>query len=217
VPILLVGAVFLLAAMEFTLPVTPFKTTLLTALQGRSMRAAQVDAVRDGYYLSPEGNPVGIRVSYEVRFPRGGRLSSSPSLKAVDDRYRHYQTSMGRLASFTIDPPPEKIEAGEYLFADKESYLFTADFLPTFLAVERRSGLQTLCLWMGDTPTLSGDELLDLLQDPEESGYRVEVVLRGNSYFIPPLVAWSGETTRRYSLSTFYRSAVKEEFPPCPW
>lgn len=219
--LLICGAVIFLV-MEMLLPVSPFKTTITTALQKRAMQAVEIRNVSDAPFLSPQGNPVGVRVSFEAVFPRGGQLSVSPSLRAVDERYHHYQTSMGHLAGITVTPEPEKgADSVDYRFAPGGSYRFSADFYPTFLFIAHSGGRGLekgdLCLWETDTPTLSADDLRGLLSDPLETLYSVEVNVRGNSYFTAPRQAYTGTSIRRYSLKTIHESALREGARPCPW
>ena len=218
--ILVICGIVIFIAMEILLPVSPFKTTVSNALHKRAMQAVEIRNVRDEPFLSLKGNPVGVRVSFEAVFPRGGKLSVSPTLRAVDERYHHYQTSMGHLAGITVAPEPEKDSSGNYHFAAGGSYRFSADFYPVFILIAHSGGRGMekgdVCLWEEGTPTLSADDLQSLLHEPIETLYNVEVKVSGNTYFTAPRQAYSGTTTRSYSLKTLHEAALLEGARPCP-
>lgn len=219
--ILVVSGAIIFMIMEIVLPVSPFKTTVITALQKRAQQVVEISNVRDEPFLSPKGNPVGVRVSFEAVFPRGGQLSVSPTLRAVDERYHHYQASMGHLAGTSVTPEPEQDDSGGYTFTAGGRYRFTADFYPIFLFIANTGGRGLeqgdLCLSENATPTLSLDGLRALLREPIATAYSVEVQVRGNTYFMAPRLAYSGTTTGRYSLKTIHDSALREAARPCPW
>lgn len=210
----------MLVVMEILLPVSPFKTTVISGLQKRALAVVEISNVRDEPFISPQGNPVGVRVSFEAVFPRGGKLAVSPTLRAVDERYHHYQTSMGHLAGTSVVPEPEKGDDGDYQFATGGSYRFSADFYPVFLLIARSGGRGLdkgdACLWEKATSTLSVEGLHELLRESIETEYSVEVSVSGNTYFTAPRLAYSGITTRSYSLKTIYERALLEGVPPCP-
>ena len=58
-------AVAMLVGYEMVLPATP----LTSWRSERAMKAAVVEYIRDEPLLSAKGNPIGIRVTYEVIFP----------------------------------------------------------------------------------------------------------------------------------------------------
>ena len=219
--ILVICGVVVFIAMEILLPVSPFKTTITSALQKRAMQAVEIRDVRDEPFLSARGNPVGVRVSFEAVFPRGGRLSVSPTLYAVDERYHHYQTSMGHLAGTSVSPEPEKGDSGEYHFVPGGVYQFSADFYPIFITIDNSGGRGLkkgdICLWEESTPTLSADALRRFLREPVETAYSVEIKVSGNTYFTAPRQAYSGTTTASYSLKDIHEAALLEGALPCPW
>ncbi len=219
--ILVICGIVIFIAMETLLPVSPFKTTISSVLQKRAMQVVEIRNVRDEPFLSRKGHPVGVRVSFEAVFPRGGTLSVSPSLRAVDERYHHYQTSMGHLAGITVVPEPEKGDSGDYHFEPGGSYRFSADFYPVFILIARSGGRGLkegdVCLWEEGTPTLSADDLQGLLRKPIDTLYNVEVKVSGNTYFVAPRQAYTGITTGSYSLKTIHEAAFLEGALPCPW
>ena len=217
---LLILGVVIVIIMETLLPASPFKTTITSIFQKRAMQAVEIVNVRDEPFLSEKGNPVGVRVSFDAVFPRGGKLSVSPALRAVDERYHHYATSMGHLASTTVTPEPEKGDAGDYYFAPGGRYRFTSGFYPVFIIIAHSGGRGLekgdLCLWERETPTLSVDGLRALLREPIETAYQLEIKVSGNTYFTTPGLAYSGTTGRNYSLKTFHEAALLEGALPCP-
>lgn len=219
--ILLICGATIILVMEILLPVSPFKTSISTALQKQAMEAVEISHISDEPFLSPTGNPVGVRVIFEAVFPRGGQFSISPTLRAVDERYHHYPTSMGHFAGTTVTPEPEKDDSGDYRFTPGVRYRFSSDFYPIFLFINTRGGRRlekgAICLWEKDTPTLSADDLRVLLRQNIETLYSVEITLRGNTYFAAPRLAYSGVTKGSYSLKTIYERALLEGALPCPW
>lgn len=204
----LLSGIVLCLAFEVLLPVSPFKTTISSWRIKKAVDSVQISGVTDEFFYSLQGNPVGIRISFDAAFPRGGFLSVSPTIRAIDDRLHQYMTSMNHFANITIEPQPEKDpESGDF-FAGGQSYRFTTDFLPSFLYIYSHD--EELCLYDKGV-----DEFKQIVIDPIKTKYSMEIHVDGNSYFVSRRVAYSDYTQKAYSLNTFYESALNQRAKPC--
>lgn len=206
--LLLLSGIVLSLAFEILLPVSPFKTTISSWRIKKAVDSVQISGVADDFFSSVQGNPVGIRISFDAAFPHGGFLSVSPTVRAIDDRLHQYITSMSHFANITIEPQPEKdSERGDF-FVGGQSYKFTTDFLPSFLYFSNHD--KELCIY-----GKSVDEFKKIVIDPIKSKYSVEIHVDGNSYFVSRRIAYSDYTQKAYSLNTFYESALNQRAKPC--
>jgi len=206
--LLLLSGIVLSLAFEVLLPVSPFKTTISSWRIKKAVDSVQISGVADEFFSSAQGNPVGIRISFDAAFPHGGFLSVSPTIRAIDDRLHQYITSMSHFANITIEPQPEKDpERGDF-FVGGQSYRFTTDFLPSFLYFSNHD--KELCIY-----GKSVDEFKKIVVDPIKSKYSIEIHVDGNSYFVSRRVAYSDYTQKAYSLNTFYESALNQRAKPC--
>jgi hypothetical protein len=118
---------------EVLLPATPFATWR----SERGMRAAAVRNIHDELLLSAKGNPIGVRVTYEVVFPSHVVTNVNLSLAHVERELAPYtqSTEFGRPAQ-TIDPEPSSEDLYK-VFEKKTVYRFTVTSLPGFLSTTR--------------------------------------------------------------------------------
>lgn len=204
----LFSGIILCLVFEALLPVSPFKTTLSSWRIKKAVDSVKISGVTDDFFYSLQGNPVGIRISFNVAFQHGGFLSVSPTIRAIDGRLHHYMTSMSHFANITIKPQPEKNpEKGDF-FVGGQLYRFTTDFLPSFLYTSRHG--EELCLYAKGV-----DEFKKIVTDPIKTKYSVEIHVDGNSYFVNRRIAYSGYTQKVYRLNTFYESALNQNTKPC--
>lgn len=209
---LLVGIIICLL-FEILLPVSPFKTTISSMRVQKVVDSVIISDVADELFRSHQGNPIGIRISFNAAFPQGGIVSVSPTIWALEDRYHHYQTGMSHFANIAVEPVPERNPDFEYIFAKGQAYTFTADFLPGFLYIP--NGDNELCLYEKESRTLSLEQFREIISEPVGSGYSVEIKISGNSYFVSPRTAYSGTTDQTYSLKMFYESAMIQGAGSC--
>jgi hypothetical protein len=204
----LLSGVILFLLLEILLPASPFKTTISSLQMQKTVDSVKISDVTDELFYSPQGNPIGIRISFDAAFPRGGFLSVSPTIRAVDKRLHHYMTSMSHFANITIEPKPEKDYESRNIFISGKSYKFTTDFLPSFLYTSNHD--EELCLYDKGV-----DEFKKIVSDPIKTRYSVEVHVDDDSYFVSRRIAYSSYTQKAYSLSIFYEGALNQRAKPC--
>jgi hypothetical protein len=193
---------------EFLLPVSPFKTTIVSWRIQKAVDSVHISGVTDEFFYSKQGNPIGIRISFDATFPHGGFLSISPTIRAIDNRLHHYMTSMNHFANITIEPQPEKDSQKGDFFVGGQSYRFTNDFLPAFLYFSGQD--KKLCLYAKGV-----DEFKIIVIDSIKSRYSVEIHVGGNSYFVSRRIVYSDYTQKDYDLNRFYESALNQSARPC--
>ncbi len=217
--VLPIAGILLMICLEVLLPVSPIKTTIISARTQRAIDRAVVSELSDELFYSALGNPIGIRIKYSVEFQDSGEFSVSPTLYSTDSRYHHYQTGMSHFANIEIIPEPERSKYGGYIYRKDQQYQFIADFLPGFIFLARRDSKNLkkneLCLYETESQTLSVEEFGKLVSEPLGSHYNIEVGIGGNSYFVNKRWTITERTTRSYSHKTFYDSALKENAGKC--
>ena len=164
---------------------------------GRSERlaaATQVLDVKDEPLLSRNGNPIGIRLTYSIRFPNNGYFWQSPAATPETSLWVGGWAG-GRLVRQEVQPPMERGKTGVPQYSQKTTYKFDTEFIPNFL------------MWNTDQTKLC------LLTPPPEYQVAFENLLRGGPRHYK--VSISGTkfetlTTGQYDPQAFLDSAKKE-------
>jgi len=215
----LAAALVIISIFELVLPVSPIKTTVVSANKQKLIEATKVSNVTDELYYSNNGNPIGIRIRYQVEFPATSTYSVSSNLHAIDKRYHHYQTSMSHFANIDRQPEPESVDAGTYKYKTGVTYHFTEDLLPGFIYLypykknDHQAG--DVCVIKNPTQTMLLEDLEKLLGEDIRTPYRINVSVNGYTYFVSRRTAIDENTRNQYSLKTFHDSAVKEGATKC--
>ena len=123
----------------------------------------KVSDVTDETLYTESGNPIGIRVSYTIRFPWNDHYDVGPFLRPADGFYRAIRDQMPdrsythgplhmKAVARTIVPFPEKANDGKMdpkslqvptygLWLDKSvNYRFTFDMAPRYIGVKKDGG-----------------------------------------------------------------------------
>ena len=204
-------AVSLVVVVEVLLPQTPLRA----ARESRALRKTTVQNFTDEPFLSPGGNPIGVRVRYEATFPVSGVYTVSPSLSPVQPFIggaEEQAIRMGHMLSAIDPPPPPTNEPGERLFEAETPYRFVFDVLPSFLHFDPRSG--ELCIWFQRNRTYREADVIARLGEELATRYRLTVQASGGGG-VGRFVVAEHTTTTAYDVSDFYESALEEGSLTC--
>ncbi len=166
-----------------------------SARQERLAAGVQVFNVHDEPLLSAQGDPIGIRLRYSMRFPNSDYFWQTPSLHLGKD----FGTGIwadGRFTQPTVHPP--MAAGGKYgvpRYEQGRQYDFSADVLPYFL-LQDPAGTK-LCLVEPLPEYRAGFERL--IAGGEALHYKITI--HGTKF--------EAETEQAYSPRTFYESAMK--------
>jgi hypothetical protein len=217
--VLMIIGILLMIILEILLPVSPIKTTYVSARKQRAIDRVIISNLNDTYYYSSQGNPIGIRITFEVLFSDRGEFSVSPTLYTSDTRYNHYILSMSHFANIEILPKPERTERGVNYYQKGKRYKFICDLLPGFIFEAQRDtknlNKNELCLYELESQNISAEDFGRLINDPNGAYYNIEVIVSGVSYFVTKKVVATAVTSKSYSHKTFYHSALKEKTGKC--
>jgi len=106
---------------------------------------AQILSWRDEPLLSEKGNPIGIRLSYSMRFPLEGSYSPSPSV--YPERVSHgFTGALGmRVHRGSVEPAPDGASpSNQWVFGGRGNfkagvaYNFTVDLIPNYAAFDEK-------------------------------------------------------------------------------
>ncbi len=158
----------------------------------------EVSAMKDETLFSPQGNPVGIRFTYSMRFPDNNYFWHSPYVSPEEYLGVSVWTDM-RTANRTIDPPmigtdPLRYERGK-------TYHFTVDMVPYF--VIRNADKTTSCILK--PPEEYAEAFQKVIASDEEVHFNITIA--GTNF--------RGVTANAYSPKLFYDSAIKEGALEC--
>ena len=156
---------------------------------------AKVYNMKDEILFSKMGNPIGIRLNYQMRFPDNKLVTMYP------EKHFHVDIWAGmHIANQNSEPPmiatnPPKHERGKF-------YNFTIDMIPNFL-IPNIDKTKPLCI--AKMPKEYADAFQKLLQNNEAMHFSIEV--------------WDTKyrevTANNYSLKEFYDGAIKEGLLEC--
>jgi hypothetical protein len=165
------------------------------AHQERLAAATEVIGMRDEELVSPQGNPIGVRLKYSVRFPSSNYFWQSASLQA-DNRLAVGVWADGHRAGEVIEPPLTSAENGAPRYEQSKTYDFTTEFLPNFLMWNPQK--TSLCIV--DSPPEYAAAFRALILNGSPLHYTVAI--SGTKY--------QAQTEHAYDLKSFYQSAEKE-------
>jgi len=205
-------SVIVLLSAEFILPVTPLKA--------RSRQAAientLVRNLTDELVLSGGGHPIGVRLTYAVRFPDSGVYSVGPSVAIPTRDYTGAIPSalhLGFRREPASRPVPERTgEPGERYYLTGVDYQFTVDLAPSFFRID--APRDEPCLSFQPNQNYSEDEWLAVVTQGLRSPYQVEMLVDGESG-TQRRVAQQYVTTGEYDVSEFYESLLADGVTRC--
>lgn len=89
---------------------------------------------QETFRLSKRGNPIGIKISYDLVFSVSGSYYLNTELQAVNPTLQHYNLQMGSISPrLRIEPPVEYSWWGGMQFESNTVYHFVEEIKPTFL------------------------------------------------------------------------------------
>jgi hypothetical protein len=200
-------AVAMLVVYEMVLPATP----LTSWRSERAMKAAVVQNIHDEALLSAKGNPIGIRVTYEVIFPHAVVANVYLGLTRVQGEVRPYMQSkeFGRERETTIDPEPS-VKGLYKVFERKRIYKFTVASMPGFLHYDEKTQQPCLDLYS----QISEAEIVEAITKMGPDKYRMSISLTSDD--VPVSVYGGGSVTaREYDLEAIYQTIVTEGHQQC--
>ena len=189
---------------ELLLPATPLKAMLAL----RAAEAVEVRSVHDEVLLSPRGNPIGIRVTFEAVVPRTGEYSISASaLSRVADEVL-WPLNFGHSRRSGAEPPPSPGGEGPYdVFQEGVVYRFTTDLMPEFLSFHERD--TEPCLVNVTTKYISEADFVSALSRSRNMKYRGGIHV-SNALSMQSAVVHTYVTSRGYDVEAMYRTIAIE-------
>lgn len=166
-----------------------------SAEQERLAAATQVFNVHDEPLLSAQGDPIGIRLRYSMRFPTSDYFWHTPSLRAGKD-FGAGLWADGRFTEPTVTPVMQPGKYGAPRYEAGKQYDFAVDVLPYFLVQNKAK--TKLCIVEPPAEYRAGWERL--MESGEALHYKITI--QGTKF--------EGETANAYSPKTFYENALKE-------
>lgn len=202
-------AIVILLVNEALMPATPFDA-LRTR---RTVQAAEVRNIKDEVLLSAKGNPMGIRLTYDVMFPRQVVASVHASLRRAQGELQPYmQWTLVAARTTTIVPEPPTRDIYE-VFNGKTLYRFTVAYLPGFLAYDEKA--QQPCFRNGYSG-LSEAEMVAGIKRADTNKYNISISFGSDAVPEPMHHPGSHVTSREYDLEAMYQTIVIEGHRICP-
>jgi hypothetical protein len=189
----------LLPVMTCVIPagILSYRSSRTEALYAKVKRESSIVTMEDEEYLTERGNPVGIRVRYEVRYPKGAE-AVIPHLPP---------------ASLSSAPFPYlqgfSMRNSEYHAINATDYVHTVDLVPGFMPQ---------IVQFPGSPGYPGTAGADVcFHWPDQASQRTATLSTPPRTFQVFLSepAYSAETHRSYDLRRFYNGAVKEGAKEC--
>jgi hypothetical protein len=199
-------AVAMLVVYEVVLPATP----LTSWRSEHAMKPTVVQNIQDEPLLSAKGNPIGIRVTYEVIFPHAVVANVHLGVTRVHGEVLPYMQAkeFGRHTE-TIDPEPSAQDIYN-VFERKRIYRFTVASMPGFLYYDKKTQQPCLDLYSG----ISEAEIVAALQKMDRDKYRMWISLTSDN--VPIAVHHSSYVTSgEYDLQAMYQTILTEGHQQC--
>jgi hypothetical protein len=194
---------------ELLLPATPLQAWRHT----HGLKGVRVLEVRDEPFLSPRGNPIGIRISFDAVVPRTAAYSISVAtlMKASGETIwpLHFAYSPG----IRVEPPPVPQAESPYdIFQKDVVYRFSQDMMPAFIRYDEKT--KTVCLAEVRTKYITEADFLSALAANRDIGLHVEIHVNGEFNSVS-MVAAEGVTSHHYDMQTIYDTIGKEGAGRC--
>ena len=204
-PVLLFAghALMVLCLTELLLPGTPLKEWWTQ----RTLMSGEVLSIRDDVATTSTGDPIGIRVTFEIRFSRRfvGAIYTA-QITSPEDAAPQFPVAYHR-AEAEIEPRPAASDIHQ-VFERGVVYRVTSTAMPSFRFLIYGTG--RACR---DTPAgMSDDEILAVLRQIGTRRDRLSIFV-GNSDSGTATVA--EYLTSPYDLEAMFRSVIREGLEPC--
>jgi hypothetical protein len=199
-------AVCIVVPSQVLLPASPFRTRG----SRRALNEADVRNVRDEVLLSAKGNPIGIRVTYEVTFPEPVVALVGLGLSEVEP-VPYVQSMQLSGQSDTINPDPPSEDLIYKRFEGNRLYRFTATRTPAFLGYDQKT--QQPCLRVLAHPEFSEAAIVAALENQRGGKYRLWISM--SDEHTRNVAHGESVTSRDIDFNAMYRSIVTEGHQRC--
>jgi hypothetical protein len=194
-------ALGLLLLNEMLLPMTP-----LRAWKGqRNIDAIEVFNIDDEVFLSARGHPIGIRLTFDARFPETVAANVGASVFSPVAGQAPGPLQLARGHQLSIEPSPA-LEGGYHVFRKDTVYRFTETTLPDFLSYDDRT--QEPCLMPVET-TVSEAQFLEMLSRTAPTEYQTAILV-GSDFDTTNQLLQTYVTSRQYDVKSMYETIVRE-------
>lgn len=188
---------------ETFLPATPLQMWR----NNRALKGVRVLEVRDEPLLSAQGNPIGVRISFDAVVPRttaygiyGGAYSMSPDTI--------WPLGFGYLGDRRVDPAPTpQPESPHNIFQKGVVYTISQNMVPMFLRYDEKT--RKPCLAEVRTKYISEADFLTALAANRNVPLKVAVSVDGEYNAVSVWVA-DRVTSHRYDMQAMYDTIAKE-------
>lgn len=188
---------------ETFLPATPLQMWR----NNRALKGVRVLEVRDEPLLSAQGNPIGVRISFDAVVPRttaygiyGGAYSMSPDTI--------WPLGFGYLGDRRVDPAPTpQPESPHNIFQKGVVYTISQNMVPMFLRYDEKT--KKPCLAEVRTKYISEADFLTALAANRNVPLKVAVSVDGEYNAVSVWVA-DRVTSHRYDMQAMYDTIAKE-------
>jgi hypothetical protein len=197
----------IVALNELMLPATALKAWR----NARAMSAVDVRDMRDEPLVSANGTPIGIQLTYHVRFPATVVCFLAPGgLKPIDGESRPRLEFSGGYQQ-TISPSPERRDIYN-VFRKDIVYAVSERHVLGFISYNLDTG--ALCLKQMTGPAFSDAAFLEALSQSRNIRYRTSIVVK-NVGLSEAMEVSPYQTSRTYDLESFYYANVQAGVKPC--
>lgn len=157
--------------------------------------------MKDEVLYSKTGNPIGVRLNYQMRFPDSDYFWQSVSISPNDQLGTSIWTSM-QMVNWNIEPPMTSTDPSKYAvrYEQGKTYKFTVDMIPNFVIQNVDKTKQCIIKPSKDYV----DTFQKLIQNED---VRFDIRVSGTEF--------TGITANTYSFKEFYDSAIKEGALEC--
>lgn len=185
-------------------------TNALRQREERAMRAVEVRSVQDEVLVSARGNPIGIRLTYELVAPM--RVVAFPYLHLT---WAETVTPVFDSMQFwgpadTIQPVPETVHSIYRIFEGGRLYRLTAKRMPGFLVYDEDT--QQPCLRLRANVSEADIAAAIRAKGLARYGMMISLSTEGPSDFA---FHAAYRTSREYDLEAMYQTIVREGYQRC--
>ena len=195
--LLLIGLLLPLIICGIPAAVLSYRSWHVRDLDARIKKEAVVIAIEDEEVLTERGNPIGVRVRYEVRYPRGA------------------EALISQLPPANLSSAPLPYAKGFWVLRNEihalnaTDYSLSSDIVPDFMPPTVRFGIKP-----GAPESREAASCFQWLGGPSER----EAVLNASPQAFRIYISepeYSSPTRRSYSLRRFYEGALKDGAREC--
>jgi hypothetical protein len=197
-------AITVIVLNEWLLPATPLRAWR----DDRSLNGVRVLAVRDELLLSAQGNPIGVRLSFDAVVPRTSAYGIYGAVYPMSPNTTIWPLGFGYSGESRVEPAPTRqAESPYHIFQKGVVYTITHDMVPMFLRYDLKT--KSLCLAEVRTKYISEADFLSALAANRATTLRVGISVNGEYNGQSVWVA-EGVTSNHYDMQAMYDTIAKE-------